>query len=292
MAFLLHIICMTATFLPANLGYTFLFGRGKILNFGLVGVGLLSAYSTFLTLTILLDAGYGTGISFAVAGSVGIVAALFASICYAWLSFRLDADGLGILTIAVHLTILNVVLNWQSLTRGALGLPNIPRLPFMQTQEQFTFWITIVALTWVAFFLWLDRTALARQLSALAENEWHGKSLGINRIRVHMIAFLILGLTLASDNFFYAQYLRLLYPTDYNFPSFITVLMMVVAGKPGSVRGAVVATIGLTVLKESIRFLPLPTDILGPLRLLIFGVILLAAIWVQRDTLFPKKRTI
>ncbi|HLD71063.1 MAG TPA: hypothetical protein VI873_00415, partial [Candidatus Peribacteraceae bacterium] len=142
------------------------------------------------------------------------------------------------------------------------------------------------------FFLWLDRTSLARQMSALAEQEWHAKSLGINRTRVHIIAFLILGLCLANDNFFYPQYLHLLYPTDYNFSGLVILLMIVVAGRPGSIPGVILATILLTALKEALRFVPLSADILGPVRLMLFGVILLAAVWYRRETLFPKKRTI
>lgn len=284
MNFLLHIISFTAISMPLSLGYTFVFGRGKILHFGPIGVALVSAYGTFLTFN-------ATG-SFALGLCMGITTALLSSLLFAWLSFRLEPDGLGILSIAVHLMFLNVILNWQSLTRGALGLPRIPRLPFMETPGEFAFWITVVAIAWIAFFLWLDRTTLARQLSALAEQEWHAKSLGINRVRVQTIAILILGLCLANDNFFYPQYLHLLYPTDYNFPGLVMIIMIVVAGKPGSIPGAILATILLTVLKEALRFVPMSPDILGPMRLMLFGIILLAAVWYRRDTLFPKKRTI
>ncbi len=284
MDFLLHIVCLTAIAIPLAMAYTFLFGRGKILHFGPIGVALISSYGCFLTL--------GATGSFFAAFMMGIVVALVASLLFAWLSFRLDPDGLGILSIAMHLMFLNVILNWQSLTRGALGIVNIPRISFMETQGQFAFWVTVVAIAWAVFFFWLDRTSLARQLSALAEQEWHAKSLGINRIKVHVIAFMILGLAIATDNFFYPQYLHLLYPTDNNFPGFILLMMWVVAGKPGNMVGAIISVTALTALKEGLRFLPLPIDILGPMRLLIFGVILLAAIWVQRDTLFPKKRTI
>ncbi len=284
MDFLYHLISVTAMSVPAVLGYTFVFGRGRILHFGPIGVSLVSAYGTFLTLN-------ATG-SFALALGMGIVMAMVSSALFAWLSFRLDPDGLGILSIAVHLTFLTIVLNWSSLTRGALGLPGIPRLPFLQTPEAFALCTGAVCLGWIIFFLWLDRTPLARKMTALSEQEWFAKSMGIDRVVTHLLAFGILGLTIASDNFFFPQYFHLLYPSDYQFPVFITFIMMVVAGKPGSTRGAIVACVLLTLLKEGLRFAPLPTEILGPMRLLMFGVILLVAVWIQRDTLFPKKRTI
>ncbi len=284
MFFLLHLMSVIAIALPAQLGYTFVFGRGKILHFGPIGVSVVAAYGTFLTLN-------ATG-SFILGLCIGVLMAILFSLLFAWLSFRLDPDGLGVMSIAVYLTLFTIVLNWSELTRGALGLPRIPRLPFAESALSFTIVTSTICIAWVLFFLWLDRTKLARQVSALAEGEWYAKAMGISRVRAHLIAFLILGLTLASDNFFYAQYYHLLHPSDYYFPAFVSLLMITVAGKPGSTAGAIVATILLTVLKEGVRFLPFPTEVLGPLRLMLFGIILLAAVWIQRDTLFPKKRTI
>ena len=68
--------------------------------------------------------------------------------------------------------------------------------------------------------------------------------------------------------------------------------MAVVAGKPGSVLGVTFSTVLLVLLKEGLRFLPLPTAVLGPVRLLLFGIILLVAVYVRRDTLFPQQRTV
>lgn len=284
MNFLLHLLTVIAIALPAQLGYTFVFGRGKILHFGPIGVSIVSAYGTFLTLN-------ATG-SFFLGLAMGLVMAMLFSLLFGWLSLRLDPDGLGILSIAMHLTLFTLGLNWTWLTRGALGIPKIPRLPFAESPTAFAIVTVCLCIFWIIFFLWLERTTLARQVSALAEGEWYAKALGIDRARVHLWAFVILGLTIASDNFFYAQYYRLLHPSDYYFPAFVSLLMITVAGKPGSTWGAVIATIVLTLLKEGLRFLPLPTEILGPMRLLLFGLILLGAVWWRRDSLFPKKRTI
>lgn len=284
MAFLLHLISITAISIPTILAYSFVFGRGKILHFGPIGVGVVSAYGSFVTLSATNN--------FFLALGMGILMATVCSLLFAWLSFRLDPDGLGILSIAMHLMLVTIILNWQSLTRGALGIPRIPRIPFMESPAAFAIGAAIICIAWIIFFFWLDRTPLARKLTALAEQEWHAKSLGIHRVRAHLIAFLILGLALASDSFFHAQYFHLLHPNDYQFPAFITLLMVVVAGKPGSMRGTLIAGVLLTFLEEALRFVPFPTSMVGPMRLLLFGVILLGAVWWRRDVLFPKPRTI
>ncbi|PIR52818.1 hypothetical protein COU76_04710 [Candidatus Peregrinibacteria bacterium CG10_big_fil_rev_8_21_14_0_10_49_10] len=68
--------------------------------------------------------------------------------------------------------------------------------------------------------------------------------------------------------------------------------MVIVAGKPGSVPGVTLASILLISLKEALRFVPLSPAVLGPVRLILFGLILFGAVWWRRDTLFPQEREI
>jgi branched-chain amino acid transport system permease protein len=284
MDYALHIIIEITNWIPICLGYSLLFGRGKVLHFGPMGLSLAVGYGIFLTLM-------ATG-SYALGVLMGTLIALLLSCVFAWLSFRLKPDGLGVITIAAHLAIISIVLNWTSVTRGALGIVRIPRLGIIETLPSFALLSTLVALFWIGVFLWAQKSAIGRQLSALAEHEWHAAALGINRKTVHLIAFILLGLAITSDNFFFAQYTHLLHPADYQFPSFIILMMLVVAGKPGTVWGVLLSTILILLLKESLRFLDVPIAILGPMRLLLFGIILFVAVWVRRDTLFPQKRTV
>lgn len=284
MSFLLHLLFLIGTWFPLILSYNLIFGKGKILHFGPIGLALMSAYLIFITLQ--------TTESFILSFLVGLLGTLLISAFFAWLSLRLDPDGLGIMSIAVHLGFLAIVLNWTSLTRGALGIPKIPRLTFLDSVADFAVVMSIIALLWFAFMLWLDRSSFGRQIQALAEHEWHAKSLGINRIKVQLTAFLIAGLGTTIAEFLYIQYIGLLHPNDYLFPNFIFYVMVVVAGKPGSVWGCTLAIALLASLKEGLRFLPIPLTLKGPVLLLLFGVILFSAVWYRRKDLFPIQRTI
>lgn len=284
MDFLLHILAVISMTLPNVLGYNLIFGKGKILHFGPLGVSVIATYATFLTLV-------ATG-SWTTAILVGLLGALVISAFFAWLSFWLEPDGLGIMTIAVHLALLTIVLNWTGLTRGALGLPKIPRFPLLDEQMPFALVAMAVAAIWFAAIFLLDRSRFGRALEALAENQAFAGALGIDRVRIHLGAFLIGGVGALLSNILFVQYLRLAHPSDLTFPFLIFLVMAVVAGKPGSVPGVTLSTILLVLLKEGLRFLPLPTSVLGPVRLLLFGIILLVAVYVRRDTLFPQQRTV
>ena len=284
MNFVYHVIAIIAMSAPNILGFNLIFGRGKIFHFGPLGVSIVAAYATFLT--TMAFGSYPLGLV------AGFAAAAIVSAFFAWLSLRLDADGFGVMSIAVHLSLLAVVLNWTSLTRGALGIPRVPRFPFLHSTVDFMIFSTIVAVLW-AFVLWkIDRGTFGRKLTALSEHEWHAKALGIDRPFIHLIAFLIGGVGAMLTNVQYHQYIYLVHPSDFGYPAFIFFVTVVVAGGPGSVRGCMLSLVLISLLREGMRFLPLSANILGPVRLILFGVILFVAVWVRRDTLFPKQRTV
>lgn len=284
MYFFLHIIALIAMSIPNTLGYNLIFGKAKILHFGPVGVSIATAYTTFVIV-------YFTG-NYPLAIAAGLSANILTSSLFAWLSFRLDEDALGILTLSMHLAILTVVLNWSSVTRGTQGIPRIPRLPGMETPLGFTI-VACILCAGVVLAAWLvHRSVLGRQIQALSENGWHAMALGISKRTTYFVTFVLGGLFASVGSILYPQYLRLVHPSDYTFPFLIFYLMVIVAGKPGSVPGVTTSVTLLVLLREGLRFLPLPADMLGPLRLLIFGFILLGAVWYRRNTLFPQKRSI
>ncbi len=284
MTYLLHIIAMTGMTWPSVLGYNLVLGKGKILHFGPIAVGLIAAYSIFLVQQ-------STG-SFTLGLLSGLLGTSLISMLFAWLALRLEGDGLGILSIAMHLAVYAVIMNWSSLTRGALGITMIPRLTGLSSLPAFAIATVVIGLLYMFFMMRVHRSRLGRSMTALAENRAHAESLGINRSGVYIAAFLIAGLGSFLTNSLYAQYLGILHPNDYTYAFLIYYIMIVVAGKPGSVIGVSIANILLTVLKEGLRFVPMPYGLVGPLRLVLFGVILIAAVWFRRKELFPMERTV
>ena len=284
MSFVFHIIAMIGLWLPLMLGFNLVFGKGKIFHFGPTGVALVAAYATFVTLA--------GAWSWTTAILTGFLFTSCISVVFAWLALRLDPDGLGVMTIAVHLAFLSVVLNWDSLTRGALGIAFISCWTILDGLPAFAAVSLLGGFFWFLVFWWADRSSLGRALSALGEHPWYAASLGVNRSVVTLLAFLLLGAAQMWTSVLYPQYMHLLHPNDYQFSNFIFVLMVVVAGGPGSVQGVAISTILLVFLKEGLRFLPLPVFLLGPLRLFLFGLILFAAIWWRRDKIFPPERQV
>lgn len=284
MPYLLHLITISAILIPICVGYNFVFGRGKILFFGQEAISLPMVYCTF----IIVSSGGG----YLLGALAGLAFAVLASIFFAWLALRLDDDAIGIMSIAMHLVLYAIVLNWTSLTRGSFGIPFIPKLSFLANPTAFLMVSVAVAALFVAFVHRLDRSSLGRSLGALAENRWHAQALGISRARSYLCAFLIAGTGSFLSSFLYPQYVGLLHPSDYTVTWMVFFLMVSIVGGSGSVLGCTLATILLTFLKEGLRFFPLPLGVLGPIRLLLFGMILILAVYVRRKELFPVARRV
>ena len=284
MAYILHIIIMISIWMFVILGYNLVLGRGKILFFGQEALSLFAAYGMFLPVHSF--GGYTISIF------LGPLLALLLAVFFSWLALRLESDAFAILSIAMHLALLAVILNASDLTRGALGIPRIPRFSLFGSQGTFTFVIVAVAVLWYFFVQRLDASRLGRALKALAENKHHAEALGIHRFSVYVKAFLIAAIGSILSSFFYPQYIGLLHPSDYKFQAMIPLILASIAGGSGSVRGCAIATILITCLTEGLRFVPLPIGSVGALRLLLFGVVFIVAIYVRRDTIFPKPRTV
>jgi len=284
MPFFLYLVAVIAMNIPQALGYGVVLGKQKVLHFGPVGVGLLAAYGTYAPML------YGVPYEYALLIGLGLTA--LGAISLSFLSLRLPEDAFGVLSLASHLVILAIVLNWSGVTRGALGIPRIPRLPFFESPESFAITSSIIAVIWIVAILFLERSRFGRAIQALAELPLQATALGLNRARITLVTFLIGAFGAFCGSLQFVQYIRLLYPNDYGFPAFIFLATIVIAGKPTSVLGVSFSTVLLVLLREAIRFLPLSAAVVGPIRLIVFGLILFVAVTWRRKALFPPQRTV
>src|SRR3989338_2134909 len=170
MDFFLGLISIIGMTIPSALGYNLIFGKAKILHFGHAGLSIVNGYTVF----VLLMATH----SYPIALLSGIVSCIMVCAFFSWLSLRLDGDSFGILTVALHLMLLTIVLNWTPVTRGTLCITAIPRMSLIETPLAFAICSVAVSIFWILFFYFLDRSAFGRQVTALSEFRHSASSLG------------------------------------------------------------------------------------------------------------------
>jgi len=254
---------MLAMSLNLILGYT---GQLHLGHSGFFGVG---AYATTL---LIQKAGFNFWIAMVassmMAGVIGILLAFFAT--------RLKGHYLAIASMAFAVILHQILLNWDSMTSGPLGIYGIAPPPAMtifgklikfNNQVNLFYLVSIFA---VLVYIFLDnilRSPIGETLRAVREDEVSAASLGINTKLWKIFSFGVGAAIAGLAGSFYPSFVGTLVPDSFAVVESFTYLAMVIVGGMGTMIGPVIGAIVLTLLPEVLR------DI-GDARLLVYGLTL------------------
>ena len=265
------------------------FGKGKLLNLAHIAAFALGSYTT-----AILSTTYNFNVVSCLICSAlisGLIAILIGGI-----SLRLSRDYFAIGSIAFAAIIQSLLINWKELTHGTLGISGIPRPAFWEidfyNNVNFLIFTSLCSICCLLILRLIFSSRIGRSLVALAEFEQAAISLGINNSEVKNIAFLISSAFAGIAGSLFAYYLNFIDPSSFTINEMMFVLAIVVAGRPGSYKGAIFATFLMILLPEPIRFLELSSSIVGPVKQLVHASILVIIVWIYRDKLFPIERKI
>jgi branched-chain amino acid transport system permease protein len=160
-------------------------------------------------------------------------------------SLRLRGDYLAIVTLGFG-EIIRVVIQNLDITGRALGLSGIPGWVNF-------FWVALVALAVIVLSLNLARSTHGRALFAIRDDEVAAEALGVNTTVYKVFAFVIGAFFAGVAGGLSVHLLSVASPDSFTFLRSIEVIAMVVLGGLGSVSGAVLAAVVLTLLPEVLR---------------------------------------
>jgi branched-chain amino acid transport system permease protein len=198
-------------------------------------------------------------------------------------SFRLRGHYVSIATLGIGEIIGLVVLNWDSLTRGPVGITGIPPLSlfgWQLTGVRAVYWFTLAVLVLLALLqVRLLRSHLGRTWRAIREDDVAARAYGVRPNRYKAIAFACGGLAAGIGGGIAAHLYSYINYQTFDSQVSILALTMVILGGLGSVVGAVAGAIALISLPELFRFA-------ADYRMLIYGVILLLLVRFRPQGLF------
>ena len=233
-----------------TLGLTLHYGTTGLVNFGHVAFYALGAYaSALLTLA---------GTPFLAAMAVGVVLAVAASALVGAATLRLREDYFAILTLGFSELLRILLLNAREVTRGALGIPGIPR-PWARLAgvPDHMAYLALVALAVVVAFALsaiLARSPLGRTLRAIRDDDQAAMALGKDVLAFRLTS-LAWGAGLAAvAGSLWAHYVTYVVPDQFTPEITFYTWMAMIIGGPGSMRGAVWGTAILMVVLEGTRF--------------------------------------
>ena len=241
----------------------------------------------------------------------GLVCALF-GVLFGAPTLRLRGDYLAIVTLGFGEIVPVVARNWDWFTNGAQGLGGVrtPRLfGFDFGFSPFPYYFLGLGLVAAAVFasFRLQESRVGRAWMAIREDEMAAGAMGVDHVRYKLLAFAIgAGIAGVAGTFHVAK-LTTATPEMFQFPVSVMVLVMVVLGGMGSVRGVVLAALLLAFLQSIIlqeltqwvnalgRGIGSPflqrVQLITSLEL-IFGLILVLMMLFRREGLWPAVRRV
>ena len=203
-------------------------------------------------------------VSLLLAVFIGGVAAALLGVVIGIPVLRLKGDYLAIVTLGFG-EIIKSVFNSLKITGGAKGLSKIP---LVATYKNFTFVYIFVLLT-ILVISNLVRSRHGRAICAVRDNAIAAEAIGIKVTKFKTMAFVISGFFAGMAGVFYAHNVGILKPVNFDYNKSIEILVMVVLGGMGNIKGAVIAAVILTALPEVLRGA-------ADFRMLLYAIVLIA----------------
>jgi branched-chain amino acid transport system permease protein len=240
-----------------------------------------------------------------------LIAAVF-GVMFGAPTLRLKGDYLAIVTLGFGEIVPIVARNVPYLTNGAQGLngvnsPSLFGYSFGVKSAPF-FYLGLALATLLVFVsLRLKSSRIGRAWLAIREDEIAAEAMGVNRVKLKLLAFAVGAGFAGATGTFYVAKLQTATPEMFTFPVSVMLLVMVVLGGMGSVAGVVLGALILQLLQSwflqdltqwihalgritNVEFLQ-GVDLVQSIEL-IFGIILVVMMRFRRQGLIPERTAV
>jgi branched-chain amino acid transport system permease protein len=273
-------VVTTLVLVPGN--WEFTLTQGVVFSIVFLSITLLTGMGGQISLCQAAFAGVGAftagqlamhfGTSVLIGTVVGGLVAAAVGTAVALPTLRLGGIAVGLLTLSFALLADNVLFVYPWAGNGASGLnvprPSIGSLSFAGNGA--FFWLAIVILVVAAGAVkLLSGGTLGQELSALRGSESAAVSIGINVLRLRVVAFALSAALAGVGGALYASLQQTVSPSDFNFQFSLVFVVVVATVGLYSVSGAIEAGLAYTVLQQLVSTLP---SRYGSLLALVFGL--------------------
>ncbi|MDQ6754529.1 MAG: branched-chain amino acid ABC transporter permease [Actinomycetota bacterium] len=198
-------------------------------------------------------------------------------------TLRLRSDYLAIVTLGFG-EIIRLTANNLTITGGPSGIFGIPGFHLfgldLQQPVLFYYFCVLVVSAFVLASARLGKSRLGRAWRFVREDEDAAEAMGIHTYKVKLMAYIFGAVWGGIGGVLFAAHLSAVSPRSFVFLQSALVLMAVVLGGMGNMRGVVVGAVAISLLPEFLRDL-------GNLRYVVFGVVLVAVMVLRPQGFWP-----
>jgi branched-chain amino acid transport system permease protein len=278
--YILHILIVAGIYIILGVSLNIVTGITGELDLGHAAFFGIGAYiSSLFTIRVYNNFWLGLAIAAIVSFAFGIILGIP--------SLRIRGDYLAIVTLGFSEIVRYVLLNWQNVTNGPMGVNRIP-LPTILgykigTKQALFYLVYVIVIITVILVQRLSKSRFGRALVAIRENEIAAAAMGINTGYYKIWSFAISAAFAGIAGSLFAHYMSFISPMNFTSNESILILCMVVLGGKGSIIGSILGVLVLLLLPEMLRFVSM-------YRMLIYGVALIAMMIFKPKGIVPEKR--
>ncbi|MFQ5621480.1 MAG: branched-chain amino acid ABC transporter permease [Candidatus Nanoarchaeia archaeon] len=284
MPYVVHLLVLVCIYVILSTSLDFALGHTGLMNLGHIAFFGIGAYTS-----VLLNM---SGVPYPAAL---LAAGLFASVFGYFLVYatkNLKGDYLALATLGFNFVIYSILLNWTSLTRGPLGIPGIPKPNILgyviKSNMQYLIFAAIICVVCVYILKRIAESPFGRLLHAARDDEVGLRVLGKDTSKLKYKAMMISAFFAGIAGSLFAHYITYIDPSSFTLTEIILVFTIVIVGGIASFKGNIVSTFIILLIPEALRFVNMPSSILGPMRQIVYAMILLLILLYKPRGLFGR----
>lgn len=283
-AYLTHLLVLIVIYVILAISLNLALGYTGLLNLGHIAFFGIGAYTSAL----LTKAEVPFIVAFLFAG---ILASIFGYLLIL-ATKKLKGDYLALATLGFSFVIGSLTLNLTGLTRGPLGIPGIakPNIFGITISSNFSYLIFVLIIALLSVFI-INRivsSPFGRLLQAARDDETGLRVLGKDTGKLKYKAMTISAFFAGIAGSLFAHYITYIEPSSFYLSEIILILTIVIVGGIASLKGSIISTFVILSIPELLRFLALPSSILGPMRQIIYALILIGILLFRPRGLFGR----
>jgi branched-chain amino acid transport system permease protein len=282
--YIIHLLILIGIYLLLALSLQISIGFTGMLNLGHIAFYAIGAYASAL----LALNGVPFWLAILFSGTISMIFGYALSLPIK----KLKGDYLALATMGFSFVVYALLLNWAELTRGPLGIPGIPKPAILglDFSNNFMFFILVVVIVAIAsYFIYrLMKSPFGKVLEAIRDDELAARTIGKDTQKAKSISLMTAAFFAGIAGSLYAHYITYIDPSSFTILQLVPVLSIVIIGGLASVRGTIIATIVIVLLPEPLRFIGFSSSIIGPMRQIIYGLILLLILLYKPKGFFGK----
>ncbi len=272
MEYLIHLAILICIYGILGLSLNLIVGYTGLLSITQAAFYGIGAYVTAILLTTL-------GLNFFISVICGMIITGILSLAIGYVLSKFKDDYYALGSFGFNIIIYSIFLNWQSLTRGPLGIPGItrPNLFGFTFSSNLSFLLLSLVFGLIIYGLcvYITNSSFGRVLKAIREDEQAIQVFGYNTLWYKLAIFVIGAIFAGVAGALFASYITFIDPSTFTLTESIFILAIIILGGLSNNKGAVLGAVCLILLPEILRFVGFPSDIAAQMRQVVYGLILI-----------------